>query len=86
MTKNFKDMFPTNVIQAEYFAKKAIQSILDQSGCVGVRIYYGLTDLAIPALVIVGVNSLGQDMTDGPMAELGYGCPPWCDTTRALTH
>ncbi len=67
------------------FGKDAIQEILDQSGCVGIRFYFGMEVLP-PSfkLIGVGVNSSGNDMTSGKIMQHGLPCPTTCSTTNAL--
>jgi hypothetical protein len=84
LTEKFRSIFPQQAIIAEYFGKSAIESVLDQANCVGLRIYYGLSTALVPRLVIVGVVSNGDDMTDGIILELGRSCPPDCSSANAL--
>jgi hypothetical protein len=74
----------TNPILGEYFGKQAIQSLLNQSSCVGARIYYGLDELNVPKLILVGVDANGNDMTQGALLEFGYPCPPNSSTSNPL--
>ena len=75
----------------ESFSKAAFQNIINQTGCNGVRIYYGMTtDLKIHS-IIVGVNANGEDMlpsdpnvTDGEIAENGNRCPDLCPPNSPL--
>lgn len=85
-TKNYRDTMPAGSLLAEYFGKDAIQSILSQSGCVGLRIYNGKNDAGSVVFVLVGVDSRGQDLTSGPLGEWGFPCPPFCDTAKVLGH
>ncbi len=84
LTKNFQATAAPSTEISEYFGKTIFQFILSQDGCIGVRIYYGKKDDGNPALVLVGVNASGQDMTAGTIGELGFPCPPYCDTTKTL--
>lgn len=72
-------------IKAQAFGKDAIQDILNQSGCVGVRFYFGLQDFP-PAfkLIGVGLDSSGNDMTSGKIIQHSQGCPSFCSTANAL--
>jgi hypothetical protein len=85
-TSNFKNSVPSRTIVAEYFGKDAILAILNQQACIGLRIYYGKNDFGTPTLILVGVNSSGQDLTTGPLADWGFPCPPFCDTIKVLNH
>ena len=86
LTKNYRDQIDaeTSYIKGEYFGKTALQSLLNQTDCVGARIYYGLKASGIPCLVIVGVDVDGNDITTGEIMEYGTLCPPDCSTANAL--
>ena len=72
--------------KGEYFSQSAINSLLDQEGAVGIRIYLGLSDdlIPIPRLVIVAVNAQGNDLTTGLIVEKGALCPPVCSVNNPL--
>ena len=63
---------------AGFFGKSAIDSILEQSGCVGIRIYNAMDDEDNRCFVVVGVTSDEKDMYNGELAEFSTGCPPHC--------
>lgn len=68
---------------AETFDAAAIQALLDQSGCVEFRAYFGMNDQKKVCLVFVGVNQDNEDMVGtedkpGILVELGRECPPAC--------
>lgn len=63
---------------SEFFGRDAIQKILDQYDCVGIRIYYGQESDGTPVLVLMGVESQGKDLEMGPRLEKGLPCPPYC--------
>ena len=84
LTRNFRTTAPSNTVLGEFFGRDAIFGILNQTGAVGVRIYYGKKDDGTPVLVLVGVTAEGQDLTGGPLAEIGYPCPPICPGGSAL--
>ena len=60
------------------FKREAFERILNQTGCAGIRIYYGMHPDGQPALVLVGVDQYGEEMLDGELAEKNYPCPPFC--------
>jgi hypothetical protein len=78
MTKNFRTKFPTEV-KAHFISKLAIQNILNQANCVGLRIYYGIDDLGAKHLVFVGANASENDLYNGLLAERTKPCPTFCD-------
>jgi len=85
LTKNFRDsQSGSGFILGEYFSKDAINSVLNQTNCVGIRIYYGLDSSNVPKQVIVGVLANENDMTSGAILEFGSPCPPGCSTSNSL--
>lgn len=66
------------------FGKNHINAILNQTGCVGVRIYYGKSGVK-PSddahLVIVGTDTSGNDMPNANfILDLGQPCPSDCSS------
>ena len=66
------------------FDRGAIDKILAQPGCKGLRIYQGKNEDGTPSLVLVGVDSAGKDLTQGAVMEMQMPCPPWCDSSSEL--
>ena len=64
--------------------KVALERILGQDGCVGVRAYFALDASQAMTLVYVGVDESGNDMDDGELAERTFLCPPFCAIDSAL--
>ena len=68
-----------------HFPREAIDAILSQPGCEGIRFYYGANPDGSPAIVLVGVDSNLADMTDGgEIIDTHFPCPPFCDDGSAL--
>jgi hypothetical protein len=67
-----------------FFFRKLLDEILAQPGCSGVRFYHGKDAKGAPALVIVGVDADGNDITGGTLMDLHYPCPPVCGGGNAL--
>jgi hypothetical protein len=86
LTARYRAQFSagTFYIKGEYFGKNALNSLLNQTGCVGARMYYGLKADQTQCLVIVGVDSNGNDMTTGEIMEMGLPCPVTCSVDNAL--
>lgn len=76
LTKAFRISASSDTVFAHYFGQKAILEALTQTGCVGVRMYYGKHQDGSPALVIIGVDSKGNDMTAGIILQKSIPCPP----------
>jgi hypothetical protein len=83
MTKNFRDTIVAGQTIAHAFGKKAIQDILDQVGCTGIRLYYGLEN-GIPQIIVTGLNASGEDLYQGLLAERSVRCPQSCSPSNPL--
>jgi hypothetical protein len=77
-TKNYRTKNPGE-LKAHFLGKNAIQAILNQVGCVGIRIYYALDDNNVKHLVLVGANADENDLYNGLLAERTRPCPTFCD-------
>jgi hypothetical protein len=84
LTGSYRSGAPVGSTLAHYFGKSIISSILDQDGCVGIRIYYALTATNEKQLVIVGVTTSGEDLYDGVIADKSTTCPPTCAASSPL--
>ena len=80
LTRNFRNSTGNDegTIIGEFFGKDALIAALNQDNCIGLRIYYGKQNDGTPALVFVGVDQSGIDMTNGFVGDMGYLCPPVC--------
>lgn len=67
------------------FNASAIRAILDQAGCVGLRYYRGRTQGGDAAMILVGVDSDGNNMSDGILVDSHFPCPPYCPDDDDLT-
>jgi len=67
-----------------FFGKAAIESILDQQDCVGIRYYYGLTEEDEQVLVLIGVDEDENDLVEGVVCEFSVACPPNCGSSNDL--
>lgn len=86
LTSNFRNSSPSGTTLGEYFSGDAVRGILNQTGCIGLRIYYGKKSDGTPALVLSGVDGNGSDLAGGVICETGFPCPPVCDVTSPLEH
>lgn len=82
-TKNYRDR-NAGAIKGHFYGKQAIKDILDQSTCVGIRIYYAIDEAGARQLVIVGVKANEDDLFNGLLAERGVPCPPFCGSGNPL--
>jgi hypothetical protein len=84
MTKRFRDnQTSATYIKAEYFGRDAIEAILNQENCVGIRAYYAIDENMVNKLVLVGVDASENDLFNGVLAEKGFVCPPTCSTNAS---
>ena len=67
-----------------HFPREAIDAILKQPGCEGIRFYYGTNTDGSPAIVMLGVDANNADMTAGEIIDTHFPCPPFCDDNSAL--
>ncbi|MEX2116123.1 MAG: hypothetical protein WEB37_04495, partial [Bacteroidota bacterium] len=81
---NFREKPAAPTIKGEYFEKAAIEKLLGQKGVVGIRYYYAMKNDTTPGIVIVGVDSLGNDMESGDIIDNGTPCPPFCSSPNEL--
>ncbi|MCP4582530.1 MAG: hypothetical protein GY839_13055 [candidate division Zixibacteria bacterium] len=84
MTKRYRDSARSGAIIATAFGKTALQAILDQEKCVGIRMYYAKNENGDPALVLTGLKANEDDIYEGELAEYGADCPPRCSTPNDL--
>lgn len=84
-TANFRnsDPNPAKTI-AHSFGKDAVFAILNQSGCVGIRMYYALDDNGAKQLILTGIDASGNDLYNGLLAERSFKCPPDCAAANPL--
>ena len=105
MTTNFRDnkelILQTayqgkNVLpNSETFHRDAIDLLLSQSGCAGLRVYYGMDANDKIHAILVGVNGQNEDILasnelsrneedEDIIIEVGQRCPPSCPPESAL--
>ena len=83
-TKNYRDASPSGVTLAHYFGQEAINSVLAQEGCVGLRFYYAINDQGQKELIIVGVDASENDLYQGIILDRSYKCPQACGASNPL--
>jgi len=84
LTKRYREATGTGEILGGYISRSALNKILDQSDCVGIRYYYGLEEDGTPQSVVVGVLANEDDIDDGEIAERAILCPPNCGKKNSL--
>jgi hypothetical protein len=71
-------------IKGGYFHRKDLDDLLAQPGCVGIRYYYGRKGDGQDTLIVVGVDTAGDDIAKGVVMEDSFLCPPICGSANAL--
>lgn len=82
LTSKYRDDNPGETI-AHFFGKDILKQILNQEGCMGIRMYYGVSDKGEKELVIVGTDGSEDDMLD-LVADLSMPCPSRCSSPNPL--
>ena len=84
LVKAFRINFPKE-IKASFVGINNVNSILQQKGCIGIRMYYGYDEgLGRLSPVLVGVDASGKDMTNVIVDKLDP-CPSQCDPESPLS-
>lgn len=92
-TANYRATIKPGETEAHYFGAEIIRRLLDENRSVGIRIHYAIDDNGKKQLLLVGVDSEGNNLLpkEGPEANAAEGdpivvnhshpCPPYCSTT-----
>lgn len=82
-TANYRSANPDGTLSF-YFGADAYTELLAQEGCVGIRLYNAINELGESQLVMVGVDSNGDDLYEGLLYDRSYLCPPLCRRKNPL--
>ncbi|MCF7803423.1 MAG: hypothetical protein K9N46_03175 [Candidatus Marinimicrobia bacterium] len=83
-TKNYRETAGKDAPLGAFYGKEAVLELLIQEEVVGFRYYNAINDDGDSVLVLVGVNSDGDDVYEGNLMELGVPCPPYCSSANPL--
>lgn len=83
MTKDYRDANPGARLGG-FFGKDALQAILDQPDCVGIRYYFAQDSTDKLTLVLVGAKANQDDMVNGELAEYALPDPPYNSSPNSL--
>lgn len=61
--------------KGHFFGRNILNQILDQEGCMGIRMYYAENEDGEKELVIVGADANEDDMLE-LVADISSPCPP----------
>lgn len=82
LTANYRAQNP-DAIKGHFMGKDIINSILAQTGCMGIRTYHGINNDGTKEIVLVGVDANGDDMTN-LIADRCRPCPNMCSRKNSL--
>lgn len=71
------------VTKAHFYGRDILLKLLEQEGCVGIRVYYGRDDRGQKQLVLVGADADGNDL-ESMVVDNSRICPPDCSTDGIL--
>ena len=77
-TADYQKSMGDGQLVAGYFGKNIFDKILKQEDAVGIRIYKAKHDNGDEVLVLVGVDTKGDDIVTGVVGENIIPCPPFC--------
>ncbi|MFQ6103026.1 MAG: hypothetical protein ACE5OP_01895 [Candidatus Glassbacteria bacterium] len=83
-TRNYREKAPSGAILGGYFGKEALQRVLNQENCVGIRYYHAEKDDGTSVLILVGVDASENDLIGGELLEWSIPCPPYCGSANQL--
>ena len=84
LTKAHRASAAKDDVKGEMWPREVFETLLAQPGTAGIRVYHGRGPKGEKQMVMVAVDANGADMTSGAIMELGYPCPPFCDTASPL--
>ena len=84
LTRRYRNGAGKDPKKAGAFHADQVRQLLDQPGCVALRIYYGRQDNGDPALVLVGMDKDDKELSGGVLLEVCFLCPPFCTDGSAL--
>ena len=82
---NFRRAHP-KAVRAHYFGKTKLLEVLNQKGCVGLRMYHAIDLAGTAQLVSVGVSGDGADLVRGLILDTCIPCPSYCDRKSPLNR
>ncbi len=82
-TRNFRTQNPGQV-KAHYFGRDIIEKILDQSECVGIRIFQAINEQGEQHLILAGTDANENNQLHGLLGEASIPCPNQCGNADAL--
>ena len=86
MTLRYRQKVGEEARKGGFFGKKAVESLLEQDSCVGVRYYYGIDENEEKVLVLVGTDADENDLVANTNVAIEYSlpCPSQCGENNVL--
>lgn len=84
LTANYRATISPGEQLGLFVGRNHLLAILNQSGCMGVRMYYGIAKDSEKQLVLVGVTSNENDMEKGILIDRAVPCPTKCSASNPL--
>jgi hypothetical protein len=84
LTKRYQKYAEPTGEKCGTFGGELVMKLLSQKGCTALRFYHGRHEDGRYALVLVGVDAEGRDMTDGILIDDHWPCPPFCPPDSLL--
>ena len=84
LTRRHREAAAAKQERGGMFLREAVQELLGQKGCAGLRYYHGRREDGTAAMVLVAVDAEGNDMAEGTILEWHYPCPPLCGESNEL--
>ena len=83
-TTAFREKYPEEV-KAFFVGTNKLNLILEQPGCIGIRIYNGYSqEEKRMNAVLIGVGADGNDLVNGVILEHLIPCPKFCSKNSPL--
>ena len=82
MAENFRSNFPDQK-KAFFYGRNKIEELLNQTGAMGIRIYFGYNGASELQLILVAANEDTDDNLNN-ILDTGIGCPDICGPDNAL--
>jgi|694.fasta_scaffold03216_3 hypothetical protein len=84
MTANYRATINVGDTIGHAVGKNLVNAILNQTGCMGMRIYYAINEKDEKQIVLVGVDENGDDLAQGIIVDRVPNCPPVCGKLNPL--
>lgn len=82
LTGKFRDTYPSQR-KAIFFGKDKLQTLIDQTDAMGIRIYFGMDTDGKMELVLVAADGNENDILER-ILDCGLSCPTHCSSSNDL--